>query len=146
MYCFSTRWVQEMNWLGEFSNATFRAEVALELVDTRNSRISYAGLEDLAGTEAGLRTHVGYINSYLGAFPLQQRAELCPNHGTPTKTGLSGSILFEKAIVGRNLGRLTLGNPNTHGCLSATIELHYKEQEDMRDLCRLMPALHTQCV
>ena len=132
-----------MNWLGEFSNATFRAEMALELVDTVLAGISYAGLEDLAAfLKAGLRSHVGYINSYLGAFRYSSEQNSAQTMGRPLKLAFLAYIAL--AIAGRNLGRLTVGQCRTLiGVVSATIELHYKEQEDMRDLCSLMPALRT---
>ncbi len=59
------------NWLGEFSNTTFRRAMALELVDTSMAGISFAGLEDLgAFLKAGLHGPIGFINDHLGYFRL----------------------------------------------------------------------------
>lgn len=129
------------NWLGEFSNATFRADMAPRLLDTTLAGISYAGLEDLAAfLKASLKTPVGYINSYLGAFRYSAEQNSAQTMGRPLK--LAFLAYLGLAIAGRNLGRLTEKQCKTViNVVGATIELHYRNQEDLQALCALMPFL-----
>lgn len=135
-----------MNWLGEFSNATFRAHMAPRLIDTTLAGISYRGLEDLAAfLKAALDAPVGYINSYLGAFRHSAEQNSAQTMGRPLK--LAFLAYLGLAISARNLGRLTERQCRTViEVVAAMIELHYQGQSDMRPLCDLMPRLREGAV
>ena len=126
------------NWLGEFSNTTFRRAMALELVDTSMVDISFAGLEDLgAFLKAGLHGPIGFINDHLGYFRLSAEQNSANPMGRPLKLAFLAYIAL--AITARKLGRLT--EAQCAAALQRTCPFvlhHYGQQEDMAALCALM--------
>ena len=129
------------NWLGEFSNTTFRANMALELDDTRMADISFAGLEDLGGfLKASLHGPIGYIQDHLGYFRLSAEQNSANPMGRPLKLAFLAYISL--AIAGRKLGHLSVEQSITaveRTCLF--IQHHYGREPDMAELCALMPQL-----
>jgi hypothetical protein len=129
------------NWLGEFSNVTFRAFMAPELVDTTMAGIEYSGLEDLGGfLKASLHGPIGYINNFLGSFRLSATQNSANPMGRPLKLGFLAYISL--AIAGRRLGHLgpeqaAVSIRNT----CAFIWQHYRQEADMADFCALIPRL-----
>jgi glycosyltransferase involved in cell wall biosynthesis len=126
------------NWLGEFSNTTFRRAMALELVDTSMAGISFAGLEDLgAFLKAGLYGPIGFINDHLGYFRLSAEQNSANPMGRPLKLAFLAYIAL--AIAARNLGRLTAAQCAVALQRTCPFVLHhYGQQEDMAPLCALM--------
>lgn len=129
------------NWLGEFSNATFRRAMALELVDTSMAGISFAGLEDLgAFLKAGLHGPIGFINDHLGYFRLSAEQNSANPMGRPLKLAFLAYIAL--AIATRKLGRLTGAQCSAALQITCPFVLHhYGQQEDMAPLCALMKRL-----
>jgi hypothetical protein len=129
------------NWLGEFSNVTFRAFMAPELVDTTMAGVEYSGLEDLGGfLKASLHGPIGYINSFLGSFRLSAAQNSANPMGRPLK--LAFLAYLSLAIAGRQLGHLgpeQAAISIRHTC--AFILQHYQKEVDMADFCALLPRL-----
>ena len=129
------------NWLGEFSNTTFRCEMAQELDDTTMAGISFAGLEDLGGfLKASLHGPVGYINDFLGGFRLSAAQNSADPMGRPMKLAFLAYISL--AIAGRNLGHLSPGQAlNSMQQTALFVLRHYIQELDMAAICSLMPRL-----
>jgi hypothetical protein len=129
------------NWLGEFSNATFRAFMAPELIDTTMAGVEYSGLEDLGGfLKASLHGPIGYINGFLGSFRLNAAQNSANPMGRPLKLAFLAYISL--AIAGRRLGHLG----QEQAALSirqicAFILQHYQREADMAAFCELIPRL-----
>jgi hypothetical protein len=129
------------NWLGEFSNTTFRAAMAPELVDTSLAGISFAGLEDLGGIlKASQHGSVGYINDFLGSFRLSTGQNSANPMGRPMKLAFLAYISL--AISGRNLGYLNAAQSLSSVQQTSYFMLtHYGKEFDMTAMCALMPRL-----
>ncbi len=127
------------NWLGEFSNATFRAEMASELIDLQLSGINCAGLEDLmAFVKASLRGPLGYINAHLGSFRQSDNQNSAQPMGRPLKLAFTAYVAM--VTIGRNLGRINIEDAEAAiRRIGAFVLLHYSQQQDMAGICR---ALH----
>lgn len=129
------------NWLGEYSNATFRAEMAVELDDLSLAGISFAGLEDLgAFLKASLGRPVAFINEPLGYFRLSANQRSADSMGHPLKMAHLAYVAL--AIAGRELNQISAEHCATVlGSLCPIVESRYGQQEDMSAICALMPAL-----
>lgn len=129
------------NWLGEFSNATFRSEMAAELDDTRMAGISYAGLEDLGGMlKASLHGPLGFIQDHLGYFRKSGSQNSSDPMGRPLKTAFLAYISL--AMAARDLRVLSAEQAaQAVQRTSQFVQFHYSQQEDMRGFCALMPRL-----
>ena len=129
------------NWLGEFSNASFRADMVNELDQSAMVGISYKGLEDLGGIlKASMAGSVGFINEHLGAFrtsPIQHSANPM---GRPLKLAFLAYVAL--TIIGRNLGKLT-DEVATQALnrIAQFITQNYEHESDMSDFCALMPGI-----
>jgi hypothetical protein len=138
---FSTTAAVSTNWLGEFSNAVFVADLADMVRDPRMDSISYAGLEDLGSfLNASLRAPIGYINDHLGYFRTSTQQHSANIMGTPWKMAHLAYITL--AIAGRRLGQVSAEQAAT--CLASLgpiIGSRYANEPDMGDICALMPAL-----
>lgn len=129
------------NWLGEFSNATFREVMAAPLEDTQMAGISYAGLEDLGGfLKASLQGPIGYIQDHLGSFRQNSAQNSANPMGRPLKLAFLAYISL--AIAGRNLNVL---NPDQsklaiqQACVF--ILQHYQQEKDMQEICAVLSKL-----
>lgn len=129
------------NWLGEFSNTTFRAAMAHELDDTSMAGISFAGLEDLGGfLKASMHGPMGYINDFLGSFRLSASQNSANPMGRPMKLAFLAYISL--AIAGRNAGYLSPAQALISIQQTARFVLfHYGQEVDMAAMCSLMPRL-----
>ncbi|GAB3357572.1 MULTISPECIES: hypothetical protein [Giesbergeria] len=126
------------NWLGEFSNVTFRASVAEEIIESQMAGISYAGLEDLgAFLKSSLHAPVGYVKEFLGAFRTSAQQHSADPMGKPLKSAFLAYIAL--AIAARNIGQLTK-DQSAQAILkvAAFILQHYSEEKDMQEFCRVM--------
>lgn len=93
------------NWLGEFSNATFRAGMRAELLTTRLADISYTGLEDIgAFLAASQQAPLIFINEHLGYFRTSAEQNTAQPQGRIFKLGLLAWIPL--ALAARRLGHL----------------------------------------
>jgi hypothetical protein len=129
------------NWLGEFSNTTFRAEMAAELDDTSMAGISFAGLEDLGGfLKASLLGQVGYIQDHLGFFRQSAEQNSANPMGRPLKLAFLAYIGL--AIAARKLNVLSpIQSRDAVQRTSLFILQHYQQEADMQDICSLLPRL-----
>jgi hypothetical protein len=132
---------ERKNWLGEFSNATFRADIAPELIESAMLGINYAGLEDLGGfLKASLHGPVGFINEHLGFFRTSDEQHSANPMGRPLKLAFLAYISL--TFIGRNLGKLS----NEQVLISLQqicpfILHHYGKEMDMFEICKILPRL-----
>jgi hypothetical protein len=126
------------NWLGEFSNATFRASMAAELDDPSLDGICFTGLEDLgAFLKASLHGPLGYINEHLGYFRTSGEQHSANPMGRPMK--LAHLAYVALAIAGRRLDQLTA--PQCANVLAALCPLIPQRYGAEQDLAALNPVL-----
>ena len=131
------------NWLGEFSNATFSADMVDEIDDPSLDGICFTGLEDLgAFLKASLHGQVGYINEHLGFFRTSADQHSANPMGRPMKLAFLAYMAL--AIAALRLGRLTVSQ--CHLVLEKVcplIRYHYGSEFDMVEMCAQMPRLAT---
>ncbi|MCV2360812.1 glycosyltransferase [Paucibacter sp. TC2R-5] len=129
------------NWLGEFSNATFSAEMAVQLDDPSMGGICFTGLEDLgAFLKASLSGSLGYINEHLGYFRTSAEQHSANAMGRPMK--LAHLAYIALTLGGRRLGKLTATQAATNlAGLCPLIKLRYGHEQDMAELTSVMPGL-----
>jgi hypothetical protein len=131
------------NWLGEFSNAVFRADFASQLHDPSLDGIDFTGLEDLgAFLKASLETPLAYINDYLGFFRISPTQHSANPMGRPMK--MAHLAYLALAIASRRIGLIP--PEAAAACVAGLCPLvvqRYAAQEDMARVCALMPGLAT---
>lgn len=129
------------NWLGEFSNAVFAAELADMVYEPSLAEIDFTGLEDLgAFLNASLRAPVGYINDHLGYFRTSAEQHSADPMGRPMK--LAHLAYLALAIAARRVGQLT--QAECQQCvagLAPLVAARYGTQADMARISPLMPGL-----
>ena len=129
------------NWLGEFSNAVFRACVAPLLLDPKMGDVSYAGLWDLgAFLAASLTAPVGYIQDHLGCF----------RSGGPNNSSnffgpyMKGAHLGYAALLlgGQRIGQYSKAQVQQGlGLLAGAMAQRYGSQADMLPFIALLPQM-----
>lgn len=129
------------NWLGEFSNASFHADMAPLLDDPSLDGICYTGLEDLgAFLKASIRSPLGYLNEHLGYFRTSTAQHSADPMGRPMK--LAHLAYVALTLSGRRLGLLDTAAAQANlARLCPVIAERYGAQPDMQQLCGLMPGL-----
>lgn len=129
------------NWLGEFSNATFHADMAPQLDDPSLEGICFTGLEDLgAFLKASLRAPLGYINEHLGYFRTSAEQHSANPMGRPLK--LAHLAYIALTLSGRRLGLLEPAAAQANlARLCPVIVERYGSQADLVELCGVMPGL-----
>jgi hypothetical protein len=130
-----------MNWLGEFSNAIFRAEHCDLLLSPKLGDVSYAGLWDLgAFVAASMRAPLCHIQDHLGYF----RIGPGQNSSDPNSAFMKAAHLgFVALSVGaRRLGRLSheLARQSGRIVLPALTQ-RYTAQADVAPFIALVAAL-----
>lgn len=93
------------NWLGELSNASFRAEMWEVLLQARIAGVNYTGLEDI-GTflAASLQAPLIFVNEHLGYFRTSAAQNTAQPSGRIFKLGLLAWIAL--ALAAQRLGYL----------------------------------------
>lgn len=131
------------NWLGEFSNATFRSNVAMEIADASLAGISYTGLEDLgAFLKASMSVPLGFINEHLGFFRTSADQHSANPMGRPLKLAFLAYAAL--VVAGRNSGMLSREQSvMALGRICPFIRQVYGQEQDMLGFCELMPSLAT---
>lgn len=132
---------QSRNWLGEFSNATFRAMMADEVAEARLAGISLAGLEDLgAFLLSSLHAPIGFVNEFLGYFRTSPTQHSAHPMGRPLKLAYLAYVAL--ALAGERVGQI---HPDR---LAASLErlcplvMHnYGGQADMAEILPWLPGL-----
>ena len=129
------------NWLGEFSNATFHADMAPLLDDPSLDGICFTGLEDLgAFLKASMRAPLGYINEHLGYFRTSAAQHSADPMGRPMK--LAHLAYVALTLSGRRLGQLEPAAAQANlARLCPLITERYGAQADMAGLSAVMPGL-----
>ncbi|MEO6280275.1 glycosyltransferase family A protein [Roseateles sp.] len=129
------------NWLGEFSNATFHADMAPQLDDPSLDGICFTGLEDLgAFLKASIRSPLGYINEHLGYFRTSAAQHSADPMGRPMK--LAHLAYIALTLSGRRLGLLDPAAAQANlARLCPVIVERYGAQTDMTMLCTVLPGL-----
>ena len=132
---------QSANWLGEFSNATFHADMAPALDDPSLAGMSFAGLEDLgAFVKASLTRPLGFINEPLGYFRTSAEQHSANPMGRPLK--LAHLAYITLAMAGERLGKLTREQTSAQMAgLCPVVQVRYGQEADMAEICALMPGL-----
>lgn len=129
------------NWLGEFSNAVFRADFAPQLDDPSLGGVCFTGLEDLgAFLKASLDAPLAYINDCLGYFRTSANQHSANPMGRPMK--LAHLAYMGLAIGARRIGKIS--PPVAAACLaglSPVVVQRYGEEADMAWVCELLPRL-----
>lgn len=132
---------ERKNWLGEFSNTTFRADMAHHLLESSMLGISYAGLEDLGGfLKVSLNGPIGFINEHLGFFRNSSEQNSANPMGRPLKLAFLAYIAL--TFIGRDLGKLS--NENVLESLRQICPFilhHYGKEIDMLEICQILPQL-----
>jgi hypothetical protein len=129
------------NFLGEFSNAVFRADCADILLDPRLGDVSYAGLWDIgAFVAASMRRPLCHIQDHLGSFRTSPAQNSSNINGPLMKAAHLGHIAL--AVGGRRLGRLSeeLARRN-YARIHAALIQRYGDQPDMAPFIAVMPEL-----
>lgn len=129
------------NWLGEFSNAVFRAEFVPQLDDPSLAGIDFTGLEDLgAFLKGSLDAPLAYINEYLGYFRTSANQHSADPMGRPMK--LAHLAYIGLAIAARRIGQISVSSAaNVLAGLCPTVVMRYGAQADMARLCDVLPRL-----
>jgi len=129
------------NWLGEFSNTTFRADMAPGVADASLAGLSFGGLEDLgAFVKASLVRPVGFINEPLGYFRTSAEQHSANPMGRPLK--LAHLAYLTLAMAAERLGQLTREQVTAQMAgLCPVIQFRYGREADMAEICALMPGL-----
>ena len=132
---------ERKNWLGEFSNSTFRADMASELLESAMVGINYMGLEDLGGfLKASLHGPVGFINEHLGFFRNSAEQHSANPMGRPLKLAFLAYISL--TLIGRNLGKLSDEQVlESLQQICSFILSHYGNEIDMTEICQILPSL-----
>lgn len=130
-----------MNWLGEFSNTTFSAEMVDELDDPSLDGICFTGLEDLgAFLKASLKSPIVYINEHLGYFRTSADQHSANPMGQPMKWAFLAYLAL--AIGARRLDKLSeIEYQLVLDRVCPLIQYHFGMEEDMKALCLNMTPL-----
>lgn len=135
---FMTTAAECKNWLGEFSNAVFRADCADLLLDPRLGEVSYAGLWDLgAFLAASMRRPLCHIQDHLGYF------RLAPGQNSSKINGpfMKGAHLGFAALTLGGQRQGCLGPELARQCyarLAPVLMLRYGGEADMAPFIPLM--------
>lgn len=129
------------NWLGEFSNAVFSADLTEMVFEPSLHGICYTGLEDLgAFLNASLRAPIGYINEHLGYFRTSAEQHSANPMGRPMK--LAHLAYLGLAIAARRIGQLSEAEcQRCVATLAPLVAARYGAEEDMASVGALMPDL-----
>lgn len=119
------------NWLGEFSNAVFRAEFVPQLDSPTLDGIDFTGLEDLgAFLKASLDAPLAYINEYLGYFRTSANQHSANPMGRPMK--LAHTAYIGLAIAARRIGQITPdASATVLAGLCPTVVARYGKEADL---------------
>jgi len=125
------------NWLGEFSNATFRAGMREELLNTRLAGVSFTGLEDIgAFLVASQQAPLIFINEHLGYFRTSAEQNTSQTSGRIFKLGLLAWIAL--ALSARRLGYLnTEQSTAVARRIAAMVLQHYPAEAGMCEIAQL---------
>jgi hypothetical protein len=138
---FATTVARSSNWLGEYSNAVFRAGFAPEVFATSLDGISYIGLEDLgAFLCASLARPVTFLNENLGSFRTNPEQHSAQPMGRAMK--MAHLAYLALAIAARRIGRMS--DAECAGALAnlcPVVVQRYGGEADMAGFCALMPRL-----
>ena len=126
------------NWLGEVSNALYRADQAPLIMDPQVGGIGYLGLEDIGSFLCSSLTRpVCWINDHLGYFRTSSGQASQQHYGRPLK--LAHLAYIALSVIGRNAGHLT--QDHLRYCVAVvgqSVLQHYAVQDDMQEACAVL--------
>lgn len=126
------------NWLGEVSNAVYRADCASLIGDPQVEGIAYLGLEDIGSFLCStLRQPACFINDHLGYFRTSDNQSSSQHYGRPLK--LAHLAYIGLSLIGRNAGHLT--QQHLLHCVhqvGGSVLHHYGNQADLQDCCGVL--------
>lgn len=129
------------NWLGEFSNAVFRAEAVGVLERPMFEGVSYAGLWDLGAFLAASQiAPLGHIQDHLGFFRTGGAGNSTQLFGKYMKGAFMGYAAL--ALGGRRLGRCAPAQwQQAFQLMAEALPLRYASQPDLQPLFPLLARL-----
>jgi hypothetical protein len=129
------------NWLGELSNASFRADMCEVLLQARIAGVNYTGLEDIGSfLAASQQAPLIFINEHLGYFRTSADQNTAQPSGRIFKLGLLAWIAL--ALAARRLGYL--GAEQCAGVarrMGRAVMQRYPDDGDICQVARLALAL-----
>jgi len=132
---FASTCARGSNWLGETSNAVYRAGWGHTIADPQVGGISYIGLDDIGSfLRCTLDRPVLYINDHLGYFRTSPDQNSAQTYGRPLK--LAHLAYIALSVIGHRAGQISA--EQLHGCVmavGAAVLHHYGSQDDLVD-CR----------
>lgn len=122
------------NWLGEVSNAVFRAECARHIMQPEVDGVGYLGLEDIGGFLcASLGSPVGFINDHLGYFRTSANQASQQHYGRPLK--LAHGAYIGLSVIGHRAGHLSAEQLRYAVLAVGSSALqHYADQADLQPM------------
>jgi len=132
------------NWLGEFSNATFRASMREELLNTQIAGIRYTGLEDIgAFLVASLTAPLILINEHLGYFRTSPGQNTSQPTGRIFKLGVLAWIPL--ALAARRLQKIDAAQcAAVAQRIAQAVLQHYSQDEHMTRVAHLALSIGPQ--
>lgn len=129
------------NWLGELSNASFRAEMRDVLLQARLAGVNYTGLEDIGSfLAASQQAPLIFINEHLGYFRTSPAQNTAQPSGRIFKLGLLAWIAL--ALAAQRLGHLSAAQcAAVARRMGGAVLQHYAGDEDICHVARLALAL-----
>jgi hypothetical protein len=140
-YLFNETVGRGSNWLGEFSNATFRADMVDALDGATLAGIDFTGLEDIGGFLLAVsRSPLVFVNEYLGYFRRSAGQASSQTTGRPMKLALLAWLPL--AIAARRLGQIS--EPVCRHVLASygsLMQTRHPDDPELAEINALMPAL-----
>lgn len=129
------------NWLGELSNATFRADTRDMLLEARLAGVNYTGLEDIGSfLAASQQAPLIFINEHLGYFRTSAAQNTAQPSGRIFKLGLLAWIAL--ALAAQRLGHLSAEQcTGVARRMGRVVLQHYAADDDICEVARLALAL-----
>ena len=129
------------NWLGEFSNVVFRAQVAPVLLKPDFGGVSYAGLWDLgAFMAASLQAPIALVQDHLGYFRTGGSNNTSKFYGPYMKAAHLGYAAL--VMGGQRIGMYTAEQAHrAYGLLASAMAQRYGGEADMQPFIALLPAM-----
>lgn len=138
---FMTTVAECKNWFGEFSNAVFRKDCSMVVMEPRLASVSYAGLWDLgAFLAASMVRPICYIQDHLGYFRKGPEQNSAQTYSPIMKAGVLAYAAL--GVSARRLG--VLNNEQALKCfatISGALNYWYPTQEDLSELRLFLPQL-----
>lgn len=126
------------NWLGEVSNAVYRAEHAPRIGEPQVGGVAYLGLEDIGSfVTSTLEQPLCWINDHLGFFRTSAHQASQQHYGRPLK--LAHGAYIALSVIGRRAGHLSaLQLREGVAIVGGSVLHHYAKEADVAPLRALL--------